>query len=498
MRKSRRSATRSATQVRSPLFSLYTSLYLTTSLSALRTMSTGSSRANARPSARFPSGSSEDGAQRRNPPSSRRYSNPPLPRSNFEDLTGARTQWRIDDEAEAPAYRFTDEDNLGRLSPAHTKDDSRRSSDASGDTLFDEELDYRNATPRQPQTARSALGAYTHPYEIQTPPEAHARRFSSPQKPYSPSPRRGVDNGDTSSSDYDYDLEKAGPEMDEPSNSRQGYLSNLIDMYTADEDQAVRQRVPRGSIPSLSRFAHSDDRPLDPDDPLLTGIRKRHLDDVDDVERNARRQIPYHERMQEKLRVRIEYNVCCTFPPSHISRTALTSYCIAIETRQNFLMTFARALLMFGAPSHRNETQLVSAARILEVDAEFTHFPGLIIASFGDEETKSSQLHFAKSGGRLSLGNLHKLHEIYRAVVHDELSAKQAIVRLEDIIAGRPMFRTPVRLTMSFVLAMLICPIAFGGSFVDMFVAGLGSLMLASVQIFVASRKSVIYANVYE
>lgn len=161
-------------------------------------------------------------------------------------------------------------------------------------------------------------------------------------------------------------------------------------------------------------------------------------------------------------------------------------------------MTFARALLMFGAPSHRNETQLVSAAHILEVDAEFTHFPGLIIASFGDEETKSSQLHFAKSGGRLSLGNLHKLHEIYRAVVHDELSAKQAIVRLEDMIAGRPMFRTPVRLAMSFTLAMLICPIAFGGSFVDMFVAGLGSLMLASTQIFIASRKSVIYANVYE
>lgn len=306
------SATRSATRVRTPLCGFYTSLYLTTFLSVLCTMSTGSSRANARPSARFPAGLSEDGSQRRNGPSSRRSSNPPLPRSNFSGLNGARSQWHIDDEAEAPSYRYPNEDNLGRLSPAHTKDDSRRSSDASADTLFDEEPSYRNDTPRQPQTARSALGAYTHPYEIQTPPEAHSRRFSSPQKPHSPSPWQGVDNNDTGSNDYDYDLEKAGPEMDGPSSSRQGYLNNLIDLYTADEDQAVRQRVPRRSATSLARFAHSDDRPLDPDDPLLTGIRKRHLDDVDDVERNARRQIPYHERMQEKLRVRIEYNVCCT------------------------------------------------------------------------------------------------------------------------------------------------------------------------------------------
>lgn len=161
-------------------------------------------------------------------------------------------------------------------------------------------------------------------------------------------------------------------------------------------------------------------------------------------------------------------------------------------------MTFARALLSFGAPSHRMESQLLSAARILEVDAEFTHMPGLIIASFGDEETKTSQMHFAKCGGRLSLGNLHLLHHIYRAVVHDELSASKATEELNKLLSAGPMLPTPIRLLLSFLIAMLICPIAFGGSFVDMWIAGLGSIFLTCVQTYVASRRSVIYANVYE
>lgn len=161
-------------------------------------------------------------------------------------------------------------------------------------------------------------------------------------------------------------------------------------------------------------------------------------------------------------------------------------------------MTFARALLAFGAPSHRMESQLLAAARILEVDAEFTHMPGIIMASFGDEETKSSQLHFAKCPGHVSLGNLHRLHKIYRAVVHDELSAKKATEKLEDMLKAGPMCPLWLRSIFFFCIGGLICPLAFGGSFVDMWLGGASSLFLFAIQAGVASRKSTIYANVYE
>lgn len=161
-------------------------------------------------------------------------------------------------------------------------------------------------------------------------------------------------------------------------------------------------------------------------------------------------------------------------------------------------MKLATALLTFGAPSHRIESQLLSAARILEVDAEFTHMPGVIIASFGDEETKTSQMHFVKCGGRLSLGNLHKLHQVYRAVVHDEVSARKATDEIQVLLDWGPFYKIPIRLALSFLIAALICPLAFGGSIVDMGIAGLGSLFLCCMQIGVASKRSIIYANVFE
>ena len=165
--------------------------------------------------------------------------------------------------------------------------------------------------------------------------------------------------------------------------------------------------------------------------------------------------------------------------------------------RQEFLTKLARSLMTFGAPSHRIESQLVAAARILEVEAEFIHLPGIIICSFGDQELGCSETHFVKCGGRLSLGALHKVHLIYRAVVHDEVSAKQASEQLEALLVATPLYSVIFRCFLSFCLAALICPLAFGGSFLDMWVAGAAAFILACLQLRVA-EKSALYANVFE
>ncbi|KDQ64647.1 hypothetical protein JAAARDRAFT_117808 [Jaapia argillacea MUCL 33604] len=160
-------------------------------------------------------------------------------------------------------------------------------------------------------------------------------------------------------------------------------------------------------------------------------------------------------------------------------------------------MKLARALLTFGAPSHRIESQLIAAARILEVDAEFIHIPGVIICSFGDQETKTSESHFIKCGGRIDLGRLQKVHQIYRTVLHDEISARKATGHLDKLIAARPVYQTFTRCILAFCLSGLICPLAFGGSFVDLWIAAAGAFVLCALQLTVAS-KSVIYAQIFE
>jgi uncharacterized membrane protein YjjP (DUF1212 family) len=151
----------------------------------------------------------------------------------------------------------------------------------------------------------------------------------------------------------------------------------------------------------------------------------------------------------------------------------------------------------FGAPSHRIESQLVAAARILEVDAEFIHLPNLIIVCFGDPETKTSETHFLRCSGRLALGNLHKVHQIYRLVVHDEMSARKATEELLQISKSKPIYGLWTRCFIAFWLSAIICPLSFGGSFLDMFVAGFGAFLLSALQLTVVT-KSTLYANVFE
>lgn len=170
---------------------------------------------------------------------------------------------------------------------------------------------------------------------------------------------------------------------------------------------------------------------------------------------------------------------------------------LAMKHRQEFLLKLARALMTFGAPSHRIESQLVAAARILEVEAEFIHLPGVVICSFGDQDLGSSETHFVKCGGRLSLGALHKVHLVYRSVVHDEISANQATEQLETLLVAPPPYSTLFRCFLAFCLSALICPLAFGGSFVDMWISGMGAFVLAYLQLYVA-EKSALYANVFE
>jgi uncharacterized membrane protein YjjP (DUF1212 family) len=139
----------------------------------------------------------------------------------------------------------------------------------------------------------------------------------------------------------------------------------------------------------------------------------------------------------------------------------------------------------------------MACSKILEVTAEFVHIPGIIICSFGDPETKTSETHFVKCNGGLALGSLHQVHQIYRSVVHDEICARMATVQLNELLAAPPIYSTIVRIILAFSLSALICPLAFGGSLLDMSVAGVGAIIVSGMQFGVAS-KSALYANVFE
>ena len=150
--------------------------------------------------------------------------------------------------------------------------------------------------------------------------------------------------------------------------------------------------------------------------------------------------------------------------------------------------------MQFGAPSHRIEGMLNSAAKTLEVSAEFVNLPGVILTSFGNVEARASKTYFVKSGGGLDLGKVHAVHTIYRQIVHDVIGADEGARKLTDLLRSKPIYGIGLQVLWGFGCSLMIGPLAFGSSFLDMWVGALASACLVFVQMKWASQNQTLAA----
>ena len=169
----------------------------------------------------------------------------------------------------------------------------------------------------------------------------------------------------------------------------------------------------------------------------------------------------------------------------------------AVDHRKKFILLLAKAFLTFGAPSHRVEAQLYAAAEKLLIHASFAFIPGIIMVSFNDGETRTTELHFVRSSGRIALSALNNVHDVYRDVFEDCIGVQDGTATLDRILRAPPLYPLVVRCGLAFVCASVICPLAFGGSFIDMWVSGTCACVLQYLGLQAAAKSSV-YANVYE
>jgi uncharacterized membrane protein YjjP (DUF1212 family) len=168
-----------------------------------------------------------------------------------------------------------------------------------------------------------------------------------------------------------------------------------------------------------------------------------------------------------------------------------------VDHRKKFILLLAKAFLTFGAPSHRVESQLFAAAEKLLIQASFAYIPGIIMVSFNDGETRTTELHFVRSSGRIALSALNGVHDVYRDVFEDRVTVREGSSALDRILRAAPLYPLIVRCGLAFVCASVICPLAFGGSFIDMWVSGTCACILQYLGLQAAAKSSV-YANVYE
>ena len=107
-------------------------------------------------------------------------------------------------------------------------------------------------------------------------------------------------------------------------------------------------------------------------------------------------------------------------------------------SRQRYLLKMCRALMEYGAPTHRLEEYMKMSARVLEIDGQFLYIPGCMIISFDDASTHTTEVKLVKEAAGLDLGNLKDIHEIYKEVVHDVIGVEEATQRLDKILTSKP------------------------------------------------------------
>ncbi|KAJ7932570.1 hypothetical protein B0H13DRAFT_2517311 [Mycena leptocephala] len=165
--------------------------------------------------------------------------------------------------------------------------------------------------------------------------------------------------------------------------------------------------------------------------------------------------------------------------------------------------------MAFGAPSHRIESQLVAASKILDAQAvlfqqfrpihldRFVHLPNIIIVTIRNGGTASTRTYFVRATGRIALSRLNAVHHVYRKVLHDKLSAEAGTDALRELLTSPPVYNLWTRCFFAFTCASILCVLSFGGSFLDMWVSGCCAAVLQYLGLN-AANKSAMYANVYE
>ncbi|XHF98862.1 hypothetical protein AWENTII_002396 [Aspergillus wentii] len=175
----------------------------------------------------------------------------------------------------------------------------------------------------------------------------------------------------------------------------------------------------------------------------------------------------------------------------------VTVHIAEIIARQRYIMQLCKALMRFGAPTHRLEEYMQMTAKVLEVDSQFLYLPGCMIMSFDDASTRTTEFKLVRTAQGVDLGRLASTHSVYKNVVHDVIGVEEAIQELEDIMKQKPRFNKIIIVLTYGLATAMVGPFAFDARPIDLPIIFINGCFLGLLQ-HVLAPHSVLYSNVFE
>ncbi|OBA24904.1 hypothetical protein HANVADRAFT_27838, partial [Hanseniaspora valbyensis NRRL Y-1626] len=148
---------------------------------------------------------------------------------------------------------------------------------------------------------------------------------------------------------------------------------------------------------------------------------------------------------------------------------AITVHITNLLQKQRFMIRLCKALMLYGAPTHRLEDYMKTTSQVLEIDGQFLYLPGCMIISFDTNSTTSdgAELQLVKCGQGVNLWKLHKVYKIYKAVIHDLISVDEANNEIDSILVEQNLYNKYLAVLFYGLASSMVTPFAFGGDWVN-------------------------------
>lgn len=280
-----------------------------------------------------------------------------------------------------------------------------------------------------------------------------------------------------------------------PDHYRGGVLSQLLKLYKGHEAQDLRHnrssshsRLESGSMTPDRRKWYEQNNSQDTLASLIaasTKLAKPAQPQSDGV----RKPRPQHKRTGSMAnRLSALWTQEETHVREHIADTL---------ARQSFILKVCRALMLYGAPTHRLEEYLTMTARALEIEAQFLYIPGCMVIAFDDASTHTTEVKLVRLAQGIDLGKLKDVHRIYKEVIHDVTSVEEATGNLDELMATKPKFHPWLRVLVFGLTSLTAAPFSFHARLIDLPMCFLFGCLVGMLQLIVAPM-SPLYSNVLE
>lgn len=181
----------------------------------------------------------------------------------------------------------------------------------------------------------------------------------------------------------------------------------------------------------------------------------------------------------------------------HREEVRITVHIAETLARQEYIIKFCRALMLYGAPTHRLEEYLSMTARVLEIDGQFLYLPGCMIISFDDRSTHTTEVRIVRTVQGIDLGKLKDVHLIYKEVMHDVIGVEEGTKRLDDVMNAKEKFSPWLRVLVFGLTSATAAPFSFSARPIDLPICFLLGCLVGLLQLIIAPMSN-LYSNVLE